>query len=332
MTVEERYANETISHSGLNAFSVSPRSYRRYKDYRDSQLTTASLSLGSAVHCYILEPDEFYDRYILAPKEVPTPMYRTFVETLVKTKPPQGIVYNDAQLHQWYDNAYKVAGFKNPGFKRVVERFTTEKAMQDYYKFLETLGEEKAPITEEDLSKVKTCKESTATHKLAAQLLYGFPLADRHAEIEILWQYPGYKFTMRSIIDALVVDRHNKRAYIIDLKTTSKSVHGFSYSFSLYSYHRQMYLYILATKHYLASLGENPRDYQIVPYIVAVQTKDNFESAVYMPDPGALKVAQEEVEILLGGMQWHFENNKWDFPQAYYEGDGSLIVGLNRDE
>ena len=92
-----------------------------------------------------------------------------------------------------------------------------------------------------------------------------------------------------------------------------------------------MYLYIIATKHYLNSIGEDAQLYKIIPYIVVVQTKDNFETAVYSPDIDSVKIAKGEVETLLDEMKWHFENNLWDFPRAYYEGDGSLIVGLKKE-
>jgi hypothetical protein len=329
MTPEERYKEESISHSGLNAFEISPRSYRRYKDYRDNSNTTMSLNLGSAVHCYILEPDEFYDRYRITPNETPTPMYKKFVEELANTRPLEGVVFDKHQTKLWHQHAYDVAGFKNPGFDRVVERFLQEDLFQDYYKFLIDLGSDKTAITPYELSQIKTCTESTATHKLSAQLLYGKPFAERYNELEILWQYPGYEFKMRSIIDRLVIDEDAKIVFIVDLKTTSKNVYSFSGSYEMYSYHRQLYLYTLAVKHYLNELGKNAEEYQILPYIVAVQTKDNFETAVYKPTQESLEVAKEQVATLIDEMDWHFKNDKWDFPRSYYEGDGSIEVGLN---
>ena len=237
MLTKDRYEQETISHSGLNAFAVSPRSYRRYKDYRDSQTTSVALSLGSAVHCFVLEPEEFYDRYVLAPNEVPSPMYKKFIEELARTE-IQGVIYDDEQMKSRYENAYRIAGFKNPLLPRVIVRYTSEDIMQNYHRFLNTLTDDKAPLSPYELTQVKTCKESTGNHKLAAQLLYGMPFADRHSEIMILWKYPGYDFTMRSILDRLVIDKEKKIAYMIDLKTTSKSVHFFSDSYGFYNYYR----------------------------------------------------------------------------------------------
>lgn len=55
----------TLSYSSLSAFSVSPRNFIAYK--LQEQKTTAAMVMGEAVHCKVLEPDEFSRRYYVAP-------------------------------------------------------------------------------------------------------------------------------------------------------------------------------------------------------------------------------------------------------------------------
>lgn len=56
----------TLSYSSLSAFTVSPRNFIAYK--LKEKKTTPAMILGEAVHCKILEPDAFKERYYVAPE------------------------------------------------------------------------------------------------------------------------------------------------------------------------------------------------------------------------------------------------------------------------
>lgn len=56
----------TLSYSSLHAFSISPRNFISYK--LQEKKTTPAMILGEAIHCKILEPDAFKDRYYIAPE------------------------------------------------------------------------------------------------------------------------------------------------------------------------------------------------------------------------------------------------------------------------
>lgn len=55
----------SLSYSSLAAFSVSPRAFIAYK--LKERKTTPAMILGEAVHCKVLEPDMFNERYVIAP-------------------------------------------------------------------------------------------------------------------------------------------------------------------------------------------------------------------------------------------------------------------------
>ena len=68
-TNEQYHANEAISHSKLELFRRRPISYyRRFiaKTVARPE-TTEAFRIGSAAHCAVLEPDEFWNRYALRP-------------------------------------------------------------------------------------------------------------------------------------------------------------------------------------------------------------------------------------------------------------------------
>lgn len=55
----------SLSYSSMAAFAVSPRAFIAYK--LKERKTTKAMILGEAVHCKVLEPFEFEDRYVIAP-------------------------------------------------------------------------------------------------------------------------------------------------------------------------------------------------------------------------------------------------------------------------
>lgn len=56
----------SLSYSSLAAFSVSPRAFVAYK-IKERDRTTKAMLLGEVVHCNVLEPDTFNERYVIAP-------------------------------------------------------------------------------------------------------------------------------------------------------------------------------------------------------------------------------------------------------------------------
>ena len=68
-TNEQYHANEAISHSKLELFRRRPISYYRRFIARTVARpeTTEAFRIGSAAHCAVLEPDQFWARYALRP-------------------------------------------------------------------------------------------------------------------------------------------------------------------------------------------------------------------------------------------------------------------------
>ena len=56
----------SLSFSSIKEFTKSPRHFMEYK--LGDKVTTDAMKFGSMVHCFILEPDEFENRYYAMPK------------------------------------------------------------------------------------------------------------------------------------------------------------------------------------------------------------------------------------------------------------------------
>ena len=65
LIAELQSGNYKLSFSSLSAFAVSPRAFIAYK--LQEEKNTAAMLLGSAVHCLILEPEKYAERYFIAP-------------------------------------------------------------------------------------------------------------------------------------------------------------------------------------------------------------------------------------------------------------------------
>jgi hypothetical protein len=66
---EEYFAHPAVSNSDLKMVLRSPAHYRHYKD--NPTEPTPAMKAGTALHCAILEPDQFMSRYAIIPDNAP---------------------------------------------------------------------------------------------------------------------------------------------------------------------------------------------------------------------------------------------------------------------
>ena len=67
----EYFALDAVSHSDLKQVMRSPAHYRAYKDNPDDTKDTPAKLTGRALHCTVLEPGEFFNRYAVLPPDAP---------------------------------------------------------------------------------------------------------------------------------------------------------------------------------------------------------------------------------------------------------------------
>jgi hypothetical protein len=306
-----------VSHSSLSALKVSPQFFIKYKN-KELDQSSRSLDVGSAIHCYILEEEKFYDRYIICNTPVIGGMMGTFIETVVEN---EGLV---TQKDELYKICYEKSGFKIP-LTTVITKLELE-GNKSYLNFLrEAAG--KIVLSYEEMGILANCAETVKMHSVASNVLNTSELSGAEPEKEILWTHKDFK--VKSIIDNLILNKERKLVTIVDLKTTSKSVYSFSRAYSSYGYYRQIAIYKLAVLEYLISLGEDPKEYDIKSYIVAVQTTGLFECVVYEPDNLDLSIAVDEFESLLSRLKWHQDHDRWDYPMEYYNNNGIIKIKLS---
>ena len=318
--------NNHLSHSSLSALRVSPKHFIKYKS-RELDRDNKAFDLGSAIHCYMFEQDQFDNRYAISYNNPVGGMMGKFIEAYVEA---EAVIINEHMPKQLkidgyqtlHELCYDKAGFKT-ALETVLKKFNSDEN-QAYFKFLkENSG--KTVLSHDDMTTVMTCHESIVKHEKASDLI--FPTSgDKKPEFEISWIYKD--LTIKSIIDNLILDVENKKVNIIDLKTTSKSVYNFDRAYFTYGYYRQMAIYKLAVNSYLKTPGINVQDYDITSYIVVVQTTGLHECVVYKPTLPDMSFGMDEFDSLVERYKWHVDKNLWDFPKEYYDNNGIINLKL----
>jgi hypothetical protein len=219
--------------------------------------------------------------------------------------------------------------------------------LKDYIDYLKS-GDQRIMIGPYDYQMLKKIRNNIEAHKLAKTLLwpngYGTPYkfeegvketfgelpVEVYHEFHINWNYEG-KINCKSLLDSLTLDFKNKKATIMDLKTTAKLWH-FEESIEMYDYLRQLDYYSMAVRWYLVSecgvTIDEIFEWEFEYYIIGIDTTGSYEIRVFKIEQKDVSSRDETILTALDRIAWHQMNNKWDHSIEYYTGDGSETLNL----
>lgn len=262
---EEYFANNAISNSDLTYFNQNGfANFWNYKFGEKPRLETDQLTLGSYIHCLVLEPQEVNNRFVVLKGVKPkSPNQADFA-----SKVASGINPEDAYLSS-YKQDKKTLGDKH---------LQLENELKDYILYL-AHSKGKIPITEEQNNIALNCL--TNLEKLNKRInLYDMSKLNLESTIygSYYSQIQNKEMQLKCKIDAYEKDK--KGIILFDLKTTSNcSPKSFNSSIIKYSYLRQMSFYkeLLEAE----STESNEEDKVILIFIVAIQTQPPYHCQVY---------------------------------------------------
>ena len=301
----------------------------------------ATLERGTMIHEYLLQPEEFQKDYVVWDKSRPSSAQQEkFCQELANTIE----IEPDKAVLSAYKAAYSTRGKADD--KMLSEGLEIASTLKDYIDFLK-LHDGRIMISPWDAKMLEKIKQNFQSHKLAYDLLW--PLGryknapyltvyedenihvETHHEFHINWTYyvkMADGVECKSLLDSLTLDFKDKKATIMDLKTTAKLWH-FEDSIDQYDYCRQLCYYYQAVVWYLKyELKEDPNSWTFEFYIIGIDTTGSYEIRVFKLDYYMIDSRKATIMNAMKDIMWHQDNNKWEHSRAYYEGDGSETLDL----
>lgn len=297
-----------------------PRYLKDMLDGKIEGLKLPQLEKGTMIHEYILQPENFWDDYLVLDVDQPkSKQQKLFLDEYHKAR----LLNPLDPIEKLKLDAYKTAYTNNKTDEASLKE--ADGMIVQYQDYLEYLRkkEDKKIISFADLALLKKIKTNLIEHKKAKELLYEYPdTFEVHNEFHVNWTYKDPQVPCKSLIDRLMIDHTNHKIILIDLKTTG-DVYDFKHSVDEFDYRRQLAFYLQAIEWYFVNeLHIDPVEYQKEIYIIAIESHDNCEIRVFKFHNIWVLDRNETIDKAVKEYDWHCKNNLWDHTRDYYEGDG----------
>lgn len=291
--------------------------------------TSQSMTKGTMIHEYLLQPEEFQKDYVVWDKSRPS---STNEEKFCQALADSLEIEPNKSLLSAYKAAYSTSGKSDD--KILSEATKKASTLKEYIEFLKS-GDQREMITSYSANQLMKIKENISNHKAACKLLLPVDNKNVFHEFHINWEYISSKYNdieftcpCKSLLDSVSFDYDNKKVILMDLKTTSH-LHNFADAVNTYDYTRQLYFYTKALKWYITNeLHEDGNTWRFEWYIIAI---DSLTSDIRVFTFSYKQVYGENVEKVRNAIRdivWHKDNDLWEHSRAYYEGNGIETLNL----
>ena len=324
-----------ISNSAIGWFlNKGPAYLRRMLDGKEKGLDLPQLRKGTMIHEFLLQPDKFWDDYVLFDGEKPkSAQAQKFCENLINTVE----IEPNKQLSEAYRKSYSIVGKSEDKIFSEALKISVE-----YKDYIKAIKSKKILISQYDLDQLMNIQHNVGEHKLARQLIRR---AGDHGsihvyhEFQINWDYlvidelnHGDYATIacKSLLDSCTFNFDTKVCTIMDIKTTAKLWH-FEDSMKEFDYCRQLCFYKDAVYWYLANvlgITDEFDKWRFEFYIIAIDTTGSNEIRVFRLDPSQVCSRNEVINDAMTEIAWHMDKNLWEHSYEYYAGDGSETLNL----
>ena len=328
--------NTRISNSAIGWFlNKGPAYFRNMLDGKEKGLDLPQLRKGTMIHEFLLQPDKFWDDYVLFDGEKPkSAQAQKFCENLINTVE----IEPNKQLSEAYRKSYSIVGKSEDKILSEALKISVE-----YKDYIEAIKSKKILISKYDLDQLTAIKHNIWKHKLATCLLkdagdYGS--IHIYHEFQINWEYAisstictdvDFQIKCKSLLDSCTFNFDTKVCTIMDIKTTAKLWH-FEDSMKEFDYCRQLCFYQKAVYWYLANVLELSNDeidkWEFEFYIIAIDTTGSNEIRVFRLSTPQVTSRGVTIHDFMRVYLWHLGTDNWDHSYDYYNGDGSETLDL----
>ena len=325
-----------ISNSAIGWFlNKGPAFFRRMLDGKEKGLDLPQLRKGTMIHEFLLQPDKFWDDYVLFDGEKPkSAQAQKFCENLINTVE----IELNKQLSDAYRKSYSIVGKSEDKILSEALKISVE-----YKDYIEAIKSKKILISQYDLDQLMKIQHNVEEHKLARLLIrkVGEHLnVHVYHEFQINWEYwindelnhGAYTpVACKSLLDSCTFDFNARVCTIMDIKTTAKLWH-FEDSMKEFDYCRQLCFYKEAVYWYLTNILELSNDeidkWVFKYYIIAIDTTGSNEIRVFTLSSIQVNSRSDTIHNFMRVYLWHLGTGNWDHSYDYYTGDGSEILIL----
>ena len=328
--------NTRISNSAIGWFlNKGPAYFRNMLDGKEKGLDLPQLRKGTMIHEFLLQPDQFWNDYVLFDGEKPkSAQAQKFCENLINTVE----IELNKQLSEAYRKSYSIIGKSEDKILSEALKISVE-----YKDYIEAIKSKKILISQYDLDQLMKIQHNVDEHKLAKQLLQkagDYGNIHVYHEFQINWDYlvedelnhgALTPIACKSLLDSCTFNFDTKTCTIMDIKTTAKLWH-FEDSMKEFDYCRQLCFYQEAVYWYLNNELELSSDeineWRFEYYIIAIDTTGSNEIRVFKLATHQVTSRGVTIHDFMSVYLWHLGTGNWDHSYYYYTGDGSETLNL----
>lgn len=328
--------NTRISNSAIGWFlNKGPAYFRNMLDGKEKGLDLPQLRKGTMIHEFLLQPDQFWNDYVLFDGDKPkSAQAQKFCENLINTVE----IELNKQLSEAYRKSYSIVGKSEDKILSEALKISVE-----YKDYIEAIKSKKILISQYDLDQLMKIQHNVEEHKLANQLLQkagDYKSVHIYHEFQINWDYwiidelnhGAYtSIACKSLLDSCTFNFDTKTCTIMDIKTTAKLWH-FEDSMKEFDYCRQLCFYQEAVYWYLTNVlelsnGEIDK-WRFEFYIIAIDTTGSNEIRVFKLLTPQVTSRGVTIHDFMKVYLWHLGTGNWEHSYDYYTGDGSETLNL----
>jgi hypothetical protein len=319
-----------LSYSALSKLLSSPTVF--YNDYvlnQKEDIKGVYLDLGKAIHCLLLDREQFDNQFIVASSNIPTGNTQAVVDRIFAIHKELTIgtdEFNSRDLGNYGDEILEYLKEINlhQSLKTDPQRIDKIISTQsiEYFDYLK-VAENKTIIDNDTFEQCLVAVEAIKENQSVSNLL---GLEQINPEVIIFNEYPlqaeptVHPFGYKGILDNLRIVRSEKTIYINDVKRTGKSLVYFEESVEKYNYWAQAAMYIKLVK---ANIQEaNDVDWKIVFNFIVVDSYNQvypFEVSTETLDKWTLNLDNKLKEV-----DYHFKSNDFTLPYKFATGKVTL--------
>lgn len=327
--------NTRISNSAIGWFlNKGPAYFHNMLDGKEKGLDLPQLRKGTMIHEFLLQPDQFWNDYVLFNGDKPkSAQAQKFCENLINTVE----IELNKQLSEAYRKSYSIVGKSEDKILSEALKISVE-----YKDYIEAIKSKKILISQYDLDQLMKIQHNVEEHKLAKQLLRkAGDYSNMHVyhEFQINWDYLAEDelnhgaytpIACKSLLDSCTFDFDTRTCTIMDIKTTAKLWH-FEDSMKEFDYCRQLCFYQDAVYWYFENVLKMTDEFdkwRFEFYIIAIDTTGSNEIRVFGLDSIQINSREIAIHDFMKVYLWHLGTENWDHSYEYYNGDGSETLSL----